>query len=54
MPFALEAVFSLVSEDFLSPFFASPAGWALLGLALGMQAAGVGMVRRVLAAGAAS
>lgn len=54
MPFALVAVFSLVSEDFLSPFFASPAGWALLGLALGMQAAGVGMVRRVLAAGAAS
>ena len=54
MPFALVAVFSLVSEDFLSPFFASPAGWALLGLALGMQAAGVGMVRRVLAVGSAS
>lgn len=54
MPFALVAVFSLVSEDFLAPFFASPAGWALLALALGMQAAGVGMVRRVLAAGAAS
>lgn len=54
MPFALVAVFSLVSEDFLAPFFASPAGFALLGLALGMQAAGVGMVRRVLAVGAAS
>ncbi|RDB62029.1 type II secretion system protein [Gordonibacter sp. 28C] len=54
MPFALVAVFSLVSEDFLAPFFASPAGYALLALALGMQAAGVGIVRRVLAAGAAS
>ena len=54
MPFALVAVFSLVSEDFLAPFFASASGWALLALALGMQAAGVGMVRRVLAVGAAS
>ena len=48
MPFALVAVFSLVSEDFLAPFFASAPGWALLALALGMQAAGVGMVRRCL------
>ena len=54
MPFALVAVFSLVSEDFLAPFFASAAGYALLAVALGMQAAGVGMVRRVLAAGVAS
>ena len=54
MPFALVAVFSLVREDFLAPFFASASGWALLALALGMQAAGVGMVRRVLAVGAAS
>ncbi len=42
MPFALVAVFSLVSEDFLAPFFASASGWALLALALGMQAAGCG------------
>lgn len=49
MPFALIAVFSLVSEDFLAPFFTSAAGLALLGLALGMQAAGVLAVRRMLA-----
>lgn len=54
MPFALVAVFSLVSDDFLSPFFASVSGWALLALALGMQAVGVGMVRHVLAVGAGS
>ncbi|MEG0665106.1 MAG: type II secretion system F family protein [Gordonibacter sp.] len=54
MPFALVAVFSLVSSDFLTPFFASPAGYALLAVALGMQAAGVFLVRRVLAAGAGS
>lgn len=49
MPFALIAVFSLVSEDFLAPFFSSVVGLALLGLALGMQAAGVLAVRRMLA-----
>lgn len=52
MPFVLIAVFSLVSDDFLTPFFASPAGYALLVAALGMQLAGVAMVRRVLATGA--
>lgn len=51
MPFVLIAVFSLVSDDFLTPFFASPAGYALLATALGMQLAGVMMVRRVLATG---
>ena len=54
MPFALIAVFSLVSNDFLAPFFASPAGYGLLAVALGMQAAGIGLVRRVLAVGATS
>ncbi len=49
MPFALIAVFSLVSEGFLEPFFGSPLGVALLALALGMQAAGVLAVRRMLA-----
>lgn len=49
MPFALIAVFSLVSEDFLEPFFSSATGLALLALALGMQAAGVLAVRRMLA-----
>ena len=48
MPFILVALFSLVSEDFLDPFFGSPAGMALLGAALAMQAAGVILVRRML------
>ncbi len=39
LPFVLIAVFSLVSEGFLDPFFASPMGMALLAIALGMQAA---------------
>lgn len=49
MPLLLIALFSLVSEGFLEPFFASPTGWALLLLALGMQAAGIFAVRRMLA-----
>jgi tight adherence protein B len=48
MPFVLVAAFSLASPDFLSPFFASPAGYALLALALIMQAAGIVLVRRAL------
>ena len=48
MPFILVALFSLVSEDFLDPFFSSPAGFALLGVALAMQVAGVVIVRRML------
>ncbi len=54
MPFALIALFSLVSEGFLSPFFESPAGYALLALAAGMQVAGICMVRRVLSSGVES
>lgn len=49
LPFVLIAVFSLVSEDFLEPFFASPMGMTLLVIALGMQAAGIVAVRCVLA-----
>lgn len=49
MPFALIALFSLISEGFLAPFFSSPWGLALLGLAFGMQAAGIIIVRRMLA-----
>ena len=49
LPFVLIAVFSLVSEGFLAPFFASSLGLALLALALGMQAAGIAVVRRMLA-----
>lgn len=48
LPFALIALFSLISEDFLAPFFESFVGMALLTAALGMQAAGVFAVRRTL------
>lgn len=51
MPFALIAVLSLFTRDFLAPFFASPAGVAVLAVALGMQAAGVLAVRRLLEVG---
>ena len=49
MPFALIALFSLISEGFLEPFFASPLGLALLAVAVGMQVAGIVLVRRMLA-----
>lgn len=48
MPFVLIALFSLVSEGFLEPFFKSAPGLAVLAVALGMQAAGIAMVRRML------
>ncbi len=48
MPFALVGLFSLVSEDFLAPFFSSVLGFALMTVALLMLAAGVFMVRRLL------
>lgn len=48
MPLVLVALFSVVSEGFLRPFFESAVGMALLALAVGMQAAGVAMVRRML------
>lgn len=48
MPFVLIALFSLVSEGFLDPFFESAAGFALLLVALFMQAAGVILVRQML------
>lgn len=48
MPFVLIAVFSLISEDFLSPFFSSAAGLCLLAFAVAMQAAGILAVRRML------
>lgn len=51
MPFLLISVFSLVSEGFLDPFFASAAGLALLCLALLMQLVGVLLVRRTLDVG---
>lgn len=48
MPFALVAVFSLVSKGFLDPFFESPLGVGLLVVAIAMQATGVFAVRRML------
>lgn len=48
MPFFLIGVFSLVSPGFLDPFFESVAGLVLLGVALGMQALGIVMVRKML------
>lgn len=49
MPFILVAAFSLMSPDFLMPFFSSLLGYALLGVAIVMQAAGIILVRRALA-----
>lgn len=48
MPFILVALFSFFSPDFLSPFFASPLGIAVLCIALAMQLTGVLIVRRIL------
>ncbi len=48
MPFVLMALFSLMSPDFLSPFFESWQGLFMLALALVMQIAGVVSVRRML------
>lgn len=48
MPFFLIGVFSLVSPGFLDPFFESAVGLAMLAVALGMQALGIAMVRKML------
>ena len=48
MPFALIGVFSLVSPGFLDPFFESAAGLILLAVAIGIQIAGISLVRRLL------
>lgn len=48
MPLILVAAFSLISPDFLSPFFESAFGYVLLGIAIAMQVAGVVLVRRAL------
>ena len=51
MPFILIALFSFISPGFLSPFFGSPLGFVLLGLAAFMQVAGILSVRRLLDVG---
>ena len=48
MPFLLLALFSFMSPDFLSPFFASPIGIVVLVVALSMQGLGVWSVRKIL------
>lgn len=48
MPIVLVLLFSLISPGFLTPFFASATGWALLMIALVMQIAGIVLVRRAL------
>ena len=48
IPFVLIAVFSLISEDFLAPFFSSFMGISLLASACSMQLIGVLIVRRML------
>lgn len=44
----LVGVLSLMSEDFLGPFFASPMGMGMLCLAIVMQCAGVLIIRKML------
>ena len=51
MPFVLLILFSFLSPGFLSPFFASFEGFALLGLAIAMQLSGIIAVRRLLDVG---
>lgn len=48
MPFILVAAFSVLSPDFLAPFFESPMGYALLAVAILMQASGIMLVNRAL------
>lgn len=51
MPFVLIGVFSLISKDFLMPFFSSPLGIAILAVALTMQVIGIVCVRHLLDVG---
>lgn len=46
--FALVGLLSLMTEDFLAPFFSSAAGMLMLAAALAMQCAGVMLIRRIL------
>lgn len=51
LPFVLMALFSLITENFLAPFFSSAAGLALLFVAVSMQTAGILAVRTLLKVG---
>ena len=48
LPFGLLAVLSVLSPGFLQPLLSSVAGYAVIGIALTLQVAGVLMVRRIL------
>lgn len=54
MPLVLIAVFSVASPGFLTPFFSSAMGMALLVVAVAMQAAGIVLVRHALSVGGLS
>ncbi|MEG0324450.1 MAG: type II secretion system F family protein, partial [Raoultibacter sp.] len=51
LPFVLIALFSLITEDFLAPFFSSAVGLILLAVAVAMQVTGVLIVRGMLNVG---
>ena len=48
MPLVLVSIFSLISPDYLAPFFQSVQGYALLSLAVLMQVGGIVLVRKTL------
>ncbi|MDR2492883.1 MAG: type II secretion system F family protein [Coriobacteriales bacterium] len=48
MPLVLLAVLSLAMEGYLATFFSSPAGFALLACAMGMELLGIMLIRRIL------
>jgi tight adherence protein B len=48
LPIALVLVLSVAMEGYLATFFSSPAGFMLLLCAVGMQVAGIAIIRRIL------
>ena len=48
MPFALIAIFSIVSPGFLNPFFSSFLGFFMLAIAILMETAGIIIVKKML------
>ena len=54
LPFVLLALFSLISPGFMDPFFSAPEGYALFGIAIAMEIAGILLVHRALSVGGMS
>ena len=48
LPFGLLAILSLISPGFIDPLFSGVTGYAVLGLAICLQVAGIMTVRRIL------